>query len=56
MNLDEDAELERILSGVDFIEDSAANDESGFSPELVGAVSTRTHMMLSFDHPGDGTS
>ena len=43
MNLDEDAELDRILAGADFTEDGAANDESGISPELVGAVPTPTH-------------
>ena len=42
MNLDEDAELDRILAGADFIEDDAANVESEISPELVGAVSTPT--------------
>ena len=43
MNLDEDAELERILAGADFTEDGEANDESGISPELVGADTTPTH-------------
>ena len=43
MNLDEDAELDCILAGVNFIEDVEANEESGISPELVRAVLTPTH-------------
>ena len=42
MNLDEDAELDRILAGADFTEGGAANEESENSPELVGAVPTPT--------------
>ena len=43
MNLDEDADLDRILAGADCTEDGAGNNESGISPELVGAVPTPTH-------------
>ena len=42
MNLEEDTELDRILAGVDFTEDGAANDQPGLSLELVGAVKTPT--------------
>ena len=42
MNLNEDEELDRIVAGAGFPEDGTANDESGLSPELVGAVITPT--------------
>ena len=38
MNLDEDADLDRILASVDFTKDGAANNEPGLSLELVGGV------------------
>ena len=40
MNLVEDKELDRILTGADFTEGDEADDELGLSPELVGAVVT----------------
>ena len=42
MNLDEDAELDRMLADVDLTEDGAANDELGLSKELIEALVTPT--------------
>ena len=42
MNLDEDVELDRILSGAEFTEGYEADNEPGLSPEIVGAVVTPT--------------
>ena len=42
MNPDKDAELNRILAGPYYIEGGEADEETGPSPELLGAVKTPT--------------
>ena len=41
-NLEEEAELDRILAGADYVEGGKADEEPGPSPELLGAVETPT--------------
>ena len=42
MNLEEEAELDRILAGADCVTSGEADEEPGPSPELLGAVETPT--------------
>ena len=42
MNLDDNVELDRILAGAEFTEGGESDQESAFSPELVGSFATPT--------------
>ena len=56
MNPAEEAELDRILAGVDYIEGDEASEQPGPSLEFLGAVTTPTvdAVALRVWHPARG--